>query len=246
MRALYTADTPHSALLVAQGLTHTSATPTTRSTSSGAQLHVISPLLQLDPTSALLPPNVKKGRLNELKWTHFQSLQLDTAAFTIFHAVLFNVGGRSPFSTETFAFPFSQCLVFPTSSVLHASGKLWLPHKRPNSEGHQISDFSRAVVSYRSPEGLPFENTTAKPFQSLPALPFAVTGLKADLGDDRDSSPQQNNSLSSNRRLKSRQESRPAVGGGRRVSSTQTLPGGVQELLFEMETTECEGKETPG
>lgn len=68
--------------------------------------------LQLDPTSALLKPNAtKKGRLNELKWTHFQSLQLETEAFTVFHAVLFNVGGRSPFSTETFAFPFSHCLV---------------------------------------------------------------------------------------------------------------------------------------
>lgn len=74
--------------------------------------HISSAPLQLDPTSALLKPNAKKGRLNELKWTHFQSLQLETEAFTIFHAVLFNVGGRSPFSTETFAFPFSQCLFF--------------------------------------------------------------------------------------------------------------------------------------
>lgn len=31
-----------------------------------------------------------------------------------------------------------------------------------------------------------------------------------------------------------------------KVSSTQTLPGGIQELLFEMETTEWEKKETPG
>lgn len=43
---------------------------------------------------------------------NFQSLQLDAAASTIFQAVFFNVGGRSPLSTQTPAFPLSQSLDF--------------------------------------------------------------------------------------------------------------------------------------
>lgn len=118
------------------GLTHTQQ--------QRSQPHSTSALPQLEPTPALLKPNAKKDRLNGLKLTHFQSSQLHAAAFTIFHAVLLNVGGRSPFTTETFAFPFSQCLVFffSASSVFYASEKLWLSHKGPNSEGDQISDFS--------------------------------------------------------------------------------------------------------
>lgn len=88
------------------------------------------------------------------------------------------------------------------------------------------------MVSYRSPEGLPFKNTTAKPFHSFTALPLGVTGLKTDLGDHKASSPQQNNSLSPNRRFKKQtEEIDPQWEGITRFPAHRTSQEGFRNCL---------------
>lgn len=123
-------------------------------------------------------------------------MQLNAAASTISHTVLFNMGGRAPFYTATPAFALS--LMLSSTGLMSQSKHAFSMGAKGGSEcltSHKQQILQFTCIPCRSPHYC----NTCRP---LTALSSRITRLGTDLRDFIALSPLQAFSLSSKRKLR--------------------------------------------